>query len=436
MKVRTSIPNLSLRRKILVSIALVSLIPLIVLIYYFYGYYISLGAALCVLIIMLLGWRVIFEVFTSVSKIYVHSKDTLKDMGERPPEIPDEVQSLEHVINLLSNKVKDGFEQLKDFTQKTEELNREVTKKVLILSVILQANDLFSKEAPEEEVINFLSTHLKDLLETKLCFCGFRNEATSELKIISCLGIDEEKMRGFLDKHNSDLPHLLKIVIVDKYNKPKNYLEWADDLALKNIAIAPVISKGHVVGLVGVGNNSEDYSFKSDDLDVLSLFSQNVTLVWEHKRLSAKIEELEILDYLTGLYNEKMIRGRLEEEIRRSIVYQRPCGFITLNLANYTAYQQEFGLIEAEKSLKKIAKAFKRALRPIDIAGRIGPSTLGAILIESNKRQCQDIIENIKRDLEKISEDKIRLAFSIAESPINGATAQELIAFVQAHVES
>jgi len=382
-------------------------------------------------LVVILGWRVIFEVFSSIIRLYSQSKNTLRDIGEEAPEISDEVQSLETVINVLSDKVKTGFEELRDFTQKTEELNREVTKKVLVLSAILQANDLFSKEAPAEEIIRFLSDHLKKLLETNVCFCILREEAEGKLKAISFSGVNIETIDAFIAKRNKDLSRHMDLIVIDANNRAKSYQAWIKELELVNLAVVPVNSKGRVVGLVGVGNSQPGYAFNKDEIDVLNLFSQNVTLIWEHARLSSKIEELEILDHLTDLYNEKMIIKRLEEEIKRSSTYQRPCGFVAVTLLDYDSYQKDSGLIEAESMLKKIGHGFKKALRPIDIAGRIGPKTLGAILVESNKRRSQETAKKIEADLSKITQGKLKLAFSIAESPLDGATAKELMKFVK-----
>lgn len=431
MKAKNSISNLSLKRKIWVAVSLISLIPLIILLHYFSGYYITSLAIIILGLLVFLGWWVIFEVFSSISRVYVHSRAALKDIGEEAPPISDEVQSLDTIINLLSDKVKGGFEQLKDFTQKTEELNQEVTKKVLILSTILQANDLFSKDTPAEEVIKFLSHHLKQLLEADKCFCVLRENSLGHLKTVVSLGIDPLEVKSFIDKVKEDLSGMEKILILDNREKHKRYSSWAKDLGMNNIIISPIISKGEIIGVVGIGNNKDRFFFREDDVNVVNLFSQNVALIWEHEQLSSKIEELEIIDYLTGLYNEKTIIRRLDEEIKRASIYQRPCGFITVTIINYENYQKEFGLIEAEKIIKKVAKIFKKEIRPIDIPGRIGPYTLGAILIESNKRKSQEIADRLSKSLAQACSDKIKLSFSVAESPINGTSAQELMEFVQ-----
>lgn len=413
--------------------ALVSLLPAIVLFYYFSGYYVSFLTTAILISVVSLGWWVVFEVFSSIVKIYTRSRNTLEDIGEKAPAIPDEVQSLEKIIGILSDKVKSGFEQLRDFTRMTEDLNKEVSRTVLILSTVLQANDLFSKEAPAESVIKLIINHLKHLIRVEACFCGLEDRANDKFDTVALVGIDSSRMDNFFKKRSKEFSHFKDIIVVDRRNKPKDSHLWAQELDVKNIAFAPVNSKGRIIGLIGVGNNEDDFSFSKDDLEILGLFAQNVTLIWQHERLSEKIEELEIVDYLTGLYNEKLIKTRLDEEIKRSTIYQRPCGFIEVEIVNYGDFREKRGMIEAEKILKKMAQVFKGALRPIDIAGRTGPSKLGAILIESNKRQSQEIVESLKENLSEVCGSGIKLKFSVAASPVHGVTAQELMSFAQSN---
>lgn len=109
MKAKVSLINLSLRRRIYIALALVSLLPLIVLFYHLSGYYISLWTTLIVAVVIVLGWWIIFEVFDTIVKIYARSRNALEDIGEKTPSVPDEVESLEKIIGLLSDRVKSCF---------------------------------------------------------------------------------------------------------------------------------------------------------------------------------------------------------------------------------------------------------------------------------------------------------------------------------------
>ncbi len=431
MEVNFSATHISLRRRIWIAVSLVSVIPAVVILNYFFGYQVSTVASAILIFLIILGWWIIIEISTSIHKIHTRSRKTLETIGEAAPAVPDEVQSLEQIINLLSSKVKTGFEELREFGHKTEQLNREVSKKVLILSTILQANDLYSKDTPAEEVVQFLTYHLKNLLTMEIAFCVLQAHYSDDLRIVSTVGIEPERIEQIISNEKDNIPHIKKMIIIDKQNSAPRHRGWVQNLGVKNLIIFPVISKGIAIGLVGIGTSQPDFIFQKDDIDVLNLFSQNVTLIWEYERVSSKVEELEMFDDLTGLYNLKMVKKRLNEEIRRGVVYQRPCGFVTVKFKNYLDFQNESGAIEAEKVIKKIAKTIKTNIRPIDIGGRISSDTLAAILVEKNKRQSQEVSEIFKSNLEKVCSNKIKLDFCVAESPINGVTAEEILSFVQ-----
>lgn len=428
---RKSIFSLSLKRRIWVAVALVSFIPVVVLSYYFFGYHISLWATLILVVVVFLGWKVVFETSAAVVKVYQRSKKTIDDIGVEDPSVSDEVQSLDAIINLLSEKVKGGFEQLKDFTEKTEQLNKEVSRKVLTLTTILQANDLFSKDTPAEEVIKFLCYHAKMLLGVEKVFCVLRRVGSNEIKPIACQEIETAAIDAAIAKTQEHLPRLKHSLIINSRDKAGRYLPWLSELGVGNLILVPVITKEHVMGLVGIANANSLISDSKENLEVLNLFSQNIALIWEHERLSSKVESLEIRDGLTGLYNERMLSRRLDEEIRRAMIYQRPCSLLAVGIANYREYQKKAGSIEIEKLLKVIAQALKDFLRPIDIAGRISSNSLGAVLIENNRRKSQEVADKLKKALKKICKDEVKLVFTVAESPINGANAKELMGFVQ-----
>lgn len=433
-KKKFSIQTLSLKRKIWIAISLVTVIPIIVILYHFSGLYISFHAIIVAALIVSLGWWIIFEVFTSIARVYSYSKKTLLNIGEDTPDVANEVQSLESIIDILSSKMKSGLEQLKDFSQKTEELNQEVSKKVLVLSTILQANDLFSKEVSSREILQFLNQRLKEILNMKLSFCVLVEETSGKFQLASYVGIDAARVEEVISQELIDFRKLNKIFVLDKENKNFPYGKFASELGVVNLAIMPVLSRNQQVGVVFAASSSDEFTFSRDDISVLNLFAQNIAIIWEHKRLSHKVDELEVFDYLTGLYNEKYIEKRLDEEMVRALSYQRPCALLFMQISNYEEYQKSAGPIETEKLIKKTAKMFKDNLRPIDIPGRFGLNCLCAILIEKNKRQSQLIAKELKKKIEDNFKGQVKLSFSLAENPIDGVTAKELILFAESHI--
>lgn len=153
----------------------------------------------------------------------------------------------------------------------------------------------------------------------------------------------------------------------------------------------------------------------------------------ELSRLLQKVSKLEIRDPLTGLFNEKYIRQQLDEEIKRALIYQRPCGFIILEVDNFGSFHKSFGDIAVEAVLKKAASLFKDSVSSIDKVARFGDNQFAVVLPEKNKRSCQEAAEYIRKKVEsafkgeKDEHQRITISAGISENPLDGTSAKELI---------
>ncbi|HPL82721.1 MAG TPA: diguanylate cyclase, partial [Candidatus Omnitrophota bacterium] len=149
--------------------------------------------------------------------------------------------------------------------------------------------------------------------------------------------------------------------------------------------------------------------------------------------LTLNVKKLEVKDALTGLYNEAFMRGRLQEEIKRAIAYQRPCAFIIVDVDYFKKYSQAFGSLQTESVIKRIAALIKDSTREIDRVGRIGDDEFAVILPEKNKRQAQELAEEIRKKVEfSYGEDadpakKITISAGVSENPVDGISSDELI---------
>ena len=88
------------------------------------------------------------------------------------------------------------------------DLNKEVSRTVLILSTILQATDLFSKEAPAESIIKLIVNHLKHLIRAEVCFCVLENKIKNEFDPVALVGVDSTKIDNFFKKRSKEFIRL------------------------------------------------------------------------------------------------------------------------------------------------------------------------------------------------------------------------------------
>ena len=127
------------------------------------------------------------------------------------------------------------------------------------------------------------------------------------------------------------------------------------------------------------------------------------------------------------------MRNRLNEEIKRAIAYRRPCSFIVVDIDNFKKYNHAFGSLQAESAIKRIASIIRESVTEIDRVGRIGDDEFAVILPEKNKREAQEVAENIRGKVEFSYSEyvdpirKITVSAGVSENPLDGITSEELI---------
>jgi diguanylate cyclase (GGDEF)-like protein len=188
---------------------------------------------------------------------------------------------------------------------------------------------------------------------------------------------------------------------------------------------------------LGIGNSSPDFTYSAGDRELLDIFGKQVTIAIENDILARRVEKLEIRDMLTGLYNEQYLRSRLDEEIKRAIMYQRPCGIILVKINNFSTYQNRYGQIACETALKKVASCLGSSLTNVERIARFADYEFAIVLPEKNKRSCEKTAEELKQKVEYLFKDeaqadkRLSISVAVAENPLDGVSAQELILSAQ-----
>lgn len=206
-------------------------------------------------------------------------------------------------------------------------------------------------------------------------------------------------------------------------------------VVLKQI-INPVIRLSKDAKLIAGGGAKRCIKIESED-EIGQLGAVLNQLIVKVDILIRQIEQLEVRDMLTGLYNEQYIRNRLDEEIKRAVIYQRPCGFILAKLNNFSAYQNKYGQIICETALKKVASCLSSALTDVERIARFADYEFAIVLPEKNKRSCEKIAGELKDKVEYLFKDepqadkRLSITAAVAENPLDGISARELIAFAQ-----
>jgi diguanylate cyclase (GGDEF)-like protein len=393
------------------------------------------------ILISLAGFLVIKEVFDRVLSLSKKAHRIAEGDITTRLEVSsaDEVGELSLVLNKLTQRIRSNMEELKTYGERTTQINLDIQKRMLVLSNLLQINALISKGAPLEETLRLATDKMRLVANSDTAYLFLLDEEKEVFRIKAVDGLNAELFIQMQispqDYIFKDLLSKNKPLILDRANILPAHL--ADELrnmsGLRNILAMAVSLKGKTAAILGIGNSRQDFAYSKDDSEILDIFSKQIAIAIENDLLLHRLEKLEIRDALTGLYNEGFIRPRLKEEIGRAIRYHRPCAFILLNVDNFREFQRSFGLLQAEAGLKKIGRLIADAVTEVDRVGRVGDNEFAVILPERNKRQAQQIAEEMRKNIaysfneEPDLNKRFTISAGVSENPLDGVEAEDLV---------
>lgn len=96
--------------------------------------------------------------------------------------------------------------------------------------------------------------------------------------------------------------------------------------------------------------------------------------------------EAEVLDSLTGTYNERYLRNRLDEELIRAARQKSEVAFALLPIHGLEEFGGRFGNMRRDDVLCSLAQTIKDIVRRCDIVGRMGDCEFGLILLHTKQQ--------------------------------------------------
>lgn len=120
----------------------------------------------------------------------------------------------------------------------------------------------------------------------------------------------------------------------------------------------------------------------------------------ERKRLKEEIHRLSMLDSLTGLLVRHEFVALAQKALLRAQAYALPLGLLVIDFDGYHPISREVGPVAADEALARFAQLCAAELRVSDLAGRMGGSTLAALLTETDLEGTQVVAGRIRSKLQ------------------------------------
>ena len=116
-----------------------------------------------------------------------------------------------------------------------------------------------------------------------------------------------------------------------------------------------------------------------------------------------QMEQLAIVDELTGLYNRRRFFEQSAFEFHRAQRYQRPLSVLMLDVAGLKATNSRYGHTAGDEVLRAVARACKRTLRESQFVGRYGGDEFVVLLPECDPAAALKVAERLRAHVGKLA---------------------------------
>ena len=120
-----------------------------------------------------------------------------------------------------------------------------------------------------------------------------------------------------------------------------------------------------------------------------------------------ELERLAITDKLTNLYNRRKLDELLHNELNRYERFGHTFGVAILDIDHFKKVNDSYGHQEGDKVLVEISNILRTHIRKTDFVGRFGGEEFVIICPESQENGVYNLMENIRKDIEKHDFKKI-----------------------------
>ena len=153
----------------------------------------------------------------------------------------------------------------------------------------------------------------------------------------------------------------------------------------------------------------------------------------ELARANASLQEMAIMDSLTGVFNRRHFFELAQQELARAQRYDHPISAIMLDLDHFKRINDQYGHLTGDQILRGTGFLINENIREIDIAGRYGGEEFCVILPDTDRQGAHNAAERIRHAAEnsviKAYDTSVKMTLSIGTStfPDDGRKMDELI---------
>jgi two-component system cell cycle response regulator len=154
----------------------------------------------------------------------------------------------------------------------------------------------------------------------------------------------------------------------------------------------------------GLEQGASDYVTKPFDAEELvarvKVHLKIKNLQDDLKRTNELLLELSNTDHLTGLFNRRYLMDSLAKEVQRSVRKGGNLSLIILDIDHFKQVNDQFGHLQGDIVLQKVAQQLQKELRNYDIAARYGGEEFVAVLPDATLEEAVFVANRVRASVQ------------------------------------
>jgi diguanylate cyclase (GGDEF)-like protein len=126
---------------------------------------------------------------------------------------------------------------------------------------------------------------------------------------------------------------------------------------------------------------------------------ERATLFEGIQKANERLEHLAVTDGLTGAYNHRHFRERLDDEFQRAKRYNLPLCVMILDIDNFKRVNDTFGHLQGDSVLREVAARTQQSMRKSDIVARYGGEEFVVIMPQTGPAQSNPQAERLLHEI-------------------------------------
>lgn len=198
-------------------------------------------------------------------------------------------------------------------------------------------------------------------------------------------------------------------------------------LMAKSIVYYPLTVENKIIGAVTV-QSYKNNSYSDRAIGMIKALASYIAIALNNSQkseeLRAKTNELELIsktDVLTGLFNRRYIRSRIDKEVETYQSNNEAFSVVLLDIDYFKKVNDIYGHNCGDYILSKLAKLLKKQIRKQDVLARWGGEEFLILLPNSNEKEAVTLCERLRHKVETTNFSynkksiKLTVTFGISE---------------------